>query len=436
MSEAPPLRVRMLCHDLGGGGAARATARLLDALQSRQETLRLDLSVRTASGPSHPLAGNQTLPSGLARIGRRASHYIRNKADQLPSAHSDDVLRSRGDVWTGLGRETNCAPIDVVNLHWTGTGTLSIGEIGRLQPPVVMTLHDMWAFSGAEHVTFGTRYRSGYSKASRPLSDHGVDWDRLTWMSKSRHWRRPMHIVAPSKWLAGCARASSLMADWPITVIPHALDTNVWSPIDRLAARAELGLPSNATLVLVGADGGLGTKVKGGDLLESALRSLPAHLSDSAPEHRDIRLVAFGGEAPTSPTIGPFQFPVTHLGQIADDRRLRVAYSACDVMVVPSRLEAFGLVALEAQACGLPVVAFSAGGLADVIDDRSTGRLVEPYSAEALAEAIAWVTRNRQRTQDLGRAARSRVEALFSPGTVASMYAGVYRTAARGTTTQ
>jgi len=431
VSERSPLRVRIICHDLGRGGAARATGRLIEALHPRQRALELDLSVRIADGPSPARVPEQSLPGGAARLIRYASHFLRSRLDRLPSSTADSGLRSRGDVWTGLGRETNSAPLDVVNLHWVGTGTLSIGEIGRLRHPTVVTLHDMWAISGSEHYNDGVRYRSSYSRASRPASDTGIDWDRLTWLRKQRNWRRPMHIIAPSNWIAECARSSSLMAEWPITVIPHALDTEAWAPIDREAARSELGLATDATLVLFGADGGMASRVKGGDLLETALQRLPVHLSSVAPAHQDVRLITFGGPERRYEPAGRLPFPVEHLGHVDSDRLLRTIYSACDVMVVPSRLEAFGLVALEAQACGVPVVAFASGGPADIVKDGSTGRLAAPFDTDQLAHGIAWITEDLGRARVLGAAGRTRAQLRSDPNTVAAAYADAYRLAAR-----
>jgi glycosyltransferase involved in cell wall biosynthesis len=235
-----------------------------------------------------------------------------------------------------------------------------------------------------------------------------------------------MHVVTPSNWLADCVRSSSLMTDWPTTVIPYALDTETWAPVDRQAARAELGLPGDATLILFGADGGMAHPIKGADLLEAAVHRLPMHLSKLALDHKDVRLVVFGGDGPRLEPAGRLPFPVIHLGRVDADERLRATYSACDVMVVPSRLEAFGFVALEAQACGTPVVAYSVGGLTDIVEDRLTGRLCDPFDTDQLATAIAWVVEDRDRNRALGRAGRIKASKLSNPEFVASTYVDVY----------
>ncbi len=70
---------------------------------------------------------------------------------------------------------------------------------------------------------------------------------------------------------------------------------------------------------------------------------------------------------------------------------LSTYYRAADVCVVPSRSESFGLVALEAAACGTPVVAAAVGGLTTLVEDGHTGLVVDPSTPEAFADAASWV---------------------------------------------
>ena len=95
---------------------------------------------------------------------------------------------------------------------------------------------------------------------------------------------------------------------------------------------------------------------------------------------------------------------------------------------------------MEAHACGTPVVAFRTGGLPDIVADRVTGALAEPFEPASLAVAIRWVLDDPQRRRALGAAARERAERLWAPARVAGMYAEVYgqvieRSAQKGTST-
>jgi glycosyltransferase involved in cell wall biosynthesis len=98
-------------------------------------------------------------------------------------------------------------------------------------------------------------------------------------------------------------------------------------------------------------------------------------------------------------------------------------------MVIPSRQDNLPNTGLEAHACGIPVVAFNTGGLSDIIADRVTGALAEPFEPASLAAAIHWVLEDSQRHQSLRRAARKRAELLWNPLRVAALYADIYQQA-------
>ena len=212
------------------------------------------------------------------------------------------------------------------------------------------------------------------------------------------------------------------MADWACHVIPNPLDPQQWFPIAPDLAKTVLGLPNEGPLVLFGAMGGTNDPRKGSDLLVQALPHLAAQFADRS---RIPRLVIFGQQRDAD--ASNICLPVHYLGHLQDDVSLRLAYSAADVMVVPSRQEAFGQTASEAHACGTPVVAFNTGGLPDIVNDRVTGALAEPFDPASLAAAIQWVLGNEQRRAALGAAARERAERLWAPARVAGMYTEIYR---------
>jgi len=392
------------------GGAARAALRIHHAV--RGAGIDSSLVVNRAAQGDPTVAGPATAPGRLLAKSRRilASPW-RSLLKGSPGLHSPACIPSR---WA---RRLNASTANLVHLHWINCEMMSIADIGRLTKPVVWTLHDMWPFCGAEHYTDGHRYRKGYSAANRPSSESGFDLDRWTWRRKQRNWRRPFQIVTPSRWLAGCVEQSTLMGDWPVTVIPNPIDTAVWRPMDRLLARQMLNLPPDAPILLFGALGGDEDPRKGFDLLRGALQHLRGRVAG-------LELVVFGQLAPTQEI--PLGFPVRHTGYLHDDEKLRLLYSAADAVAVPSRLEAFGQTASEAHACGTPVVAFNTGGLADIVAHRQTGYLAEPFDIQDLASGIEWVLGDKQSGPALGSAARDRACRLWDSSVVAQQYADLY----------
>ena len=187
------------------------------------------------------------------------------------------VFHSTALLASGLVDELNRSDADVLNLHWINSEFLSISDIAGLRKPLVWTLHDMWAFCGTEHYApedKDARWRVGYHALNRLQGDAGVDIDRWVWRRKLKAWQRPIHIVTPSRWLAACTSASSIMHDWPVTVVPNPVDTHQYQPWPKALARQLLGLPATAKLVVFGAIGGAQDLRKGWDLLQPALSPL------------------------------------------------------------------------------------------------------------------------------------------------------------------
>ena len=122
-------------------------------------------------------------------------------------------------------------------------------------------------------------------------------------------------------------------------------------------------------------------------------------------------------------------FPLHYTGHLHDVLSLRALYSAADVMVIPSHQANLPNTGLEAHACGTPVVAFNTGGLPDIVDDRVTGALAEPFDPASLASCIHWVLEDEQRRRALGSVAREPAQRLWNPVRIAGLYTEVYRNA-------
>ena len=122
-----------------------------------------------------------------------------------------------------------------------------------------------------------------------------------------------------------------------------------------------------------------------------------------------------------------------YTGHFHDVLSLRALYSAADAMVIPSRQDNLPNTGLEANVCGTPVVAFDTGGLPDIVADRTTGALAEPFEPASLASAIRWVLEDPHRRRELGAAAKQRAEQLWAPSRIASLYAEIYENVTRST---
>lgn len=421
-----PLKAVFVGSQDSGSGASRALHRIYRAIAANCAD-RVDISMRVI----HKSYDDNRIIGGKPRRNWReyAEYFLRTRFRKyFPRklfVSDNKLLHSQALYHSGLGRELNQMAADVIMLGWLGNSTLSIPEIGRLKAPVVWRLSDMWMFSGAEHYTAHQRYAFGYSKKSRPRTESGPDIDRETFLRKKRHWRHARHVITPSNWMAEQVKTSTLTKNWPVHVIPNPIDTEYWAPVSRSEARERFGFSQNAIVVMFGTGGGTKHHHKGGDLLLSCLGYLEKQLDDLG-DTREVVCAIFGEERPDELLGG---VKVRFLGRL-DDAGLKAAYSAADVMVVPSRLDNLPSTAIEAQACATAVVAFRVGGLPDIVEDGVTGRIVEPFNVEALAEAITWVVSDSNRCKQLGQAARERAERLWAPEIIAQHYVDVLTLAA------
>jgi len=282
----------------------------------------------------------------------------------------------------------------------------------------------MWAFCGAEHYAPDTptsRFRVGYLMSNRAPDEKGTDINRIVWNEKRRLWRdQKFTIICTTHWLAKCTRESLLFANTKIHIIPNPLDVNeIWKPVDKQAARIVLNLPLQKKLILMGTDWGLDSPYKGADLFIEAVRHLVSKDID------EFDLVIFGPNKPQKDLS--FRGVTRFLGRIKDDRLLAMLYSAVDIIVVPSRQEAFGQVASEAQSCGTPVVAFDNSGIADIVIHRETGWLAKAFNTEDLAYGISWIIENEKRHAYISEMARRRAIERFSESVIARKYIDVYQ---------
>jgi D-inositol-3-phosphate glycosyltransferase len=177
-----------------------------------------------------------------------------------------------------------------------------------------------------------------------------------------------------------------------IHLVPPGVDHEVFRPADRAAAKARLGLAGKQVLLFVG-------RLQPLKAADVAVRALANLVDWGRASLDDTCLLVVGSASGLTGGREP-----EHLAALARDLGVERAvrflpaqphaelpryYQAADVCLVPSYTESFGLVALEAQACGVPVVASAVGGLRSIIRHGQTGYLVEPGASDALAER-AW----------------------------------------------
>jgi glycosyltransferase involved in cell wall biosynthesis len=413
-----PLRVVHIATTDIGGGAAIASYRLHQGLVRLGVDSQMIVAQKLTDDPA--VHGASTLTK---KLWSRVAHQI----DQIPRRFLKTTNASLlSPSWIGSDAVKRALALnpDVVNLHWVQNGFVNPASLRLLQGiPTVWTLHDMWTFCGAEHyVGNDTRYMQGYTAQNRPSGESGFDVNRWTWKRKMRiiPALKRFTVVTDSHWLGECATKSAMLREKRVVPINYGLDTDVFKPIPKDVARHILNISQDKKVVLFGAINASGDMRKGIDLLAAALQ----HYSQEAKAH-NVECYVFGASAPPPQPLD-FGFPTRYLGSMTDNVALAVLYSAADVMIVPSREEAFGQTALEALSCGTPAVAFRVGGLVDTIRHKENGYLAEPFQIEDLARGIGFVLEDTTRHVELSYNARKTALDGFTLEHQARQYLEVY----------
>ena len=397
------------------GGGYIAAYRLHQGLQ----TIGLDSQMLVQT----KVNDDPTVISSQSKLGRGWG-IIKPTIDSLPLQlyrQRNRVLYSLNCLPSRINSRINAINPDIINMHWINGGYFPVEAIAKFNRPLVWTLHDMWAFTGGCHYSRECdRYQRSCGKCPVLKSDRDWDWSRWLWQRKAKAWQEiDLTIVTPSKWLAECARASSLFRNRRIEVIPNGIDLNKYRPFDRQQARNWLGLPQDKQIILFGAISATSDRRKGFHHLLPTLQKLK-HYTESDR----IELVVFGSSQPENPI--DFGFKTHYMGRLHDDISLALVYAAADVFVAPSVQDNLPNTVVEALACGTPCAAFAIGGMPDLIDSQQNGYLATAFDLDDLARGIAWILADRQRWQSLSLAAVAKVRQEFTVERQTARYSQLY----------
>lgn len=321
------------------------------------------------------------------------------------------TIQNPANSWPGLTMFTLNQPVilnsrlaewiqdaDVINLHWTAR-YLSIENISYLTrsgKPVVLTLRDMFPITGGCHFFHGCDGWTRDCHNCPQLIDKLDDLPARVLQAKRRHYDFDnLTLVALSRHSAAILRRVPLFRDCRIEIIPNSIETDVFRPRGRAAARKRLGLPQDRRIIAYVPS--FSSEVKGYREATAALTRLLSILPGEPP-----LVLLVGRQTPATNDI-PLEKHV--LGYVHDTEELSYAYSAADVLIVPSLEETFSNTTAEAIACGTPVVGFRTGAIPELAIDGHTGYTCEIGDVEGFAQGIVRIL------QDGGMSANCRKHA-------------------------
>jgi len=313
------------------------------------------------------------------------------------------------DAWSSENRRT----YDLIHAHYWLSGIVGDALRCRWDVPLLMTFHTL-----AQAKNNVARSASENEATQRVVAErrlmHSVD-AVMAFNPQEKAEMTWYYRAEPGK----------------VCVVPAGVDTTRFRPGDRAEARRLLDLPPDDPVILFV---GRIDPIKGIDVLVDALCGLRSEMWLTAPPR--LLLVGGGEGEPAFETLIARASAQNLLDRIdfvgsVPHTDLPLYYHAADVVAVPSFYESFGLVAVEAMACGTPVVASRAGGLAFTVDDGQTGYLVQHNDPDALAAQLHTVLTDAPLRARLGAQATIAAQRFAWP-VVASRVVHVYDRLIRG----
>ncbi len=270
---------------------------------------------------------------------------------------------------------------DIVHLHLIHNTDFDIQllpVLSRLKP-MVLTLHDAF-FLGGHCIHHGVcdKWRTGCFDCQYPDIPFAIktDTSAIRFLEKETAFQNAdISLIVASRWMEDQVRLSPVFQGKRIYRIPFGVDQNLFHPKDAAEAKEELGVPRDHLTIMFRADK---SPFKGLDVIAQALHR--------AKFSKPVTLLLVGQTGLMNEFRGHFN--IKDYGWLTDDTQLAKLYQACDIFLMPSRQEAFGMMAIEAMSCGKTVLALNGTALPDVIQSPACGIAVEESEFSATFQML------------------------------------------------
>jgi len=368
------MNILFLSSSDSNGGAAKATYRLFSTLKKKNIQCKLLVKNKT-------LTDNDIIePSGLLE---RFFFKILVRIDQLPLLPYYKTFKrvpwTNGWFAYNLHRKINKFIPDIIQLNWVGGGFFPIKTLLRFNKPIIWRLSDSNPFTGGCHLPENCdRYKQGCGYCPILNSNKQFDRSRKNIEAKLKYWGNKIVVIAPSNWMASCARESLVFRSSRIEVIPTGINISQFKPLNKIQAKTTLNLPIHKKIILFGSVNAEIDKNKGLTYFLNSLKILIDKIDN-------FNVVIFGSENARVEQYS--KYTITYFKSL-NSSELSVLYSAADVFVNTSLIENLPNTIIESMACGTPVVAFNTGGISDIIDSEINGYLSDLEDSASIAENI------------------------------------------------
>lgn len=230
---------------------------------------------------------------------------------------------------------------ELIHFHLIHNGLVDLQLLplmSRLKP-IVWTLHDPWAFSG---------------KYIENIEDSALSFE----IKKNAIQNSKVEVIVASKFMLDMVKESPIFNNKNIYLIPFGINQNIFKKLDKVSIRKKFKIPLDSLIISFRSDN---RHRKGVDYVEYVIQNLKTE--------KDVYFISFGG--------GDFyknkKFKYIEFGWIKDDLLMADIYNASDLFLMPSTLEAFGMMAIEAMSCGVVPFVLEGTALPEIVNAPECG---------------------------------------------------------------
>lgn len=306
------------------------------------------------------------------------------------------------------------------NLHGRFFNLKTLQKMSLIKP-IVWTLHDEWAITPHCAYTYETqKIKDGFFQCNNKQSPPRLLWNNekyLSWRKKSLYDQTKLTIITPSLWLKNRVE-KSILKNQKNKLIYNGIDIQIFKPCDCFQTRKKLNLPVDKKIILFLADGGKSNPFKGWEFVEKVI--------EFYQNRNDLLFLCVGN---SDQTILNNNTKVSFISRIENQEILAQYYSAADFLLHSSTADNFPLVILEAMACGLPIVAFSVGGVTEAVKHLENGYIARYKDLESLIQGVEYLLKlDLEAKKTITLKSSTKIKQFFSLEKMIEKYFDLYQT--------
>lgn len=346
------------------GGAAGIVRSLMDGLSKKGHTCKLLVGYKKSK--------DENIACLRKVFGADIDFIVNNGINKIVS----------NDIDLGVKKELFEHPwyqeAEIVHLNNLHGGYFKLENLIRIskEKKVVWTFHDEWPIMAHGACVLEDDFEKGFYLRSDLATYPSMFFENKEYLiNKKREIYNNSNFVitVPSKWIKGLVD-QSILKDRRIELIHNGIEIKYFVKKDKDLCRTELGLPLDRKIILFVADGGVDNMWKGWRFINY--------------KSKEYLFVIVGGKKVK------ITENVLSMGYVNNKNELAKYYNAADLLIMPSIVESFGNVAVEAMACGTPVVAFPVGVIEQIIKHKQNGYIAKYKDSVDFEKGIEWILKN------------------------------------------